>query len=63
MSNNLRRVRGVLPTLFAFLFLLQGLPAHGAAEKTRLRVDDYQINVVLGQGEVHGPAGSQCGGF
>src|SRR6478735_7220704 len=47
MSNNLRRVRGVLPTLFAFLFLLQGLPAHGAAEKTRLRVDDYQINVVL----------------
>ena len=47
MSNNLRRVRGVLPTLFAFLLLLQGLPAHGAAEKTRLRVDDYQINVVL----------------
>src|SRR6478672_13552896 len=47
MSNNLRRVRGVLPTLFAFLFLLQGLPAHGAAEKARLRVDDYQINVVL----------------
>jgi len=47
MSNNLRRVRGVLPMLFAFLLLLQGLPAHGAAEKTRLRVDDYQINVVL----------------
>ncbi len=47
MSNNLRRVRGVLPTLFAFLLLLQGLPAHGAAEKARLRVDDYQINVVL----------------
>lgn len=47
MSNNLRRVSGVLPTLFVFLFLLQGLPAHGAAEKTRLRVDDYQINVVL----------------
>jgi tetratricopeptide (TPR) repeat protein len=47
MSNNLRRLRGVLPTLFAFLLLLQGLPAHGAAEKTRLRVDDYQINVVL----------------
>src|SRR5437588_3817141 len=47
MSNNLRRVRGVLTTLFAFLLLLQGLPAHGAAEKTRLRVDDYQVNVVL----------------
>jgi tetratricopeptide (TPR) repeat protein len=47
MSNNLRRVRGVLPTLFAFLLLLQGLPAHGATEKSRLRVDDYQINVVL----------------
>jgi len=47
MSNNLRRVRGVLTTLFALLLLLQGLPAHGAAEKTRLRVDDYQINVVL----------------
>jgi tetratricopeptide (TPR) repeat protein len=46
MSNKLRRVRGVLTTLFAFLLLLQGLPAH-AAEKTRLRVDDYQINVVL----------------
>ena len=47
MSNNLRRLRGVLPILFAFLLLLQGLPAHGAAEKTRLRVEDYQINVVL----------------
>src|SRR5438309_10000608 len=46
MSNKLRRVRGVLTTLFAFLLLLQDLPAH-AAEKTRLRVDDYQINVVL----------------
>ncbi|HZQ93966.1 MAG TPA: M1 family aminopeptidase [Candidatus Sulfotelmatobacter sp.] len=47
MSIN-RRVRGVLTTsLGLFLLLLQGLPAHAAAERTRLRVDDYQINVVL----------------
>jgi tetratricopeptide (TPR) repeat protein len=49
MSINPRRASGVLPTSFAlFLLLLQGLPASAAAtEKTRLRVDDYQINVVL----------------
>jgi tetratricopeptide (TPR) repeat protein len=43
-----RRPRGVFPLFCALLVLvLQGLPAHAAAEKTRLRVDDYQINVVL----------------
>src|SRR5438270_6366059 len=43
-----RRLRGVFPIFCAlFLLALQGLPAHAATEKTRLRVDDYQINVVL----------------
>src|SRR5256714_4234731 len=43
-----RRLRGVFPIFCAlFLLALQGLPAHGAAEEVRLRVDDYQINVVL----------------
>jgi tetratricopeptide (TPR) repeat protein len=41
------RVRGVRSTILAvFLLILQGLPAH-AAEKARLRVNDYQINAVL----------------
>ena len=49
MSINPRRVRGVLPYYFAlFLLMLQSLSASAAApEKTRMRVDDYQINVVL----------------
>jgi tetratricopeptide (TPR) repeat protein len=41
------RVRGVRSVFLAvFLLILQGLPAR-AAEKARLRVDDYQINAVL----------------
>jgi tetratricopeptide (TPR) repeat protein len=41
------RVRGVHSSFLAvFLLILQGLPAR-AAEKARLRVDDYQINAVL----------------
>jgi tetratricopeptide (TPR) repeat protein len=41
------RVRGVRSSFLAvFLLILQGLPAR-AAEKARLRVDDYQINAVL----------------
>ena len=41
------RVRGVGSGFLAvFLLILQGLPAR-AAEKARLRVDDYQINAVL----------------
>src|SRR5215475_3042725 len=41
------RVRGVRSGFLAvFLLILQGLPAL-AAEKARLRVDDYQINAVL----------------
>ena len=42
-----RRVRGVRSSFLAvFLLILQGLPAR-AAERARLRVDDYQINAVL----------------
>jgi tetratricopeptide (TPR) repeat protein len=41
------RVRGVRSSFLAvFLLILQGLPAR-AAEKARLRVEDYQINAVL----------------
>ena len=41
------RVRGVVSSFLAvFLLILQGLPAR-AAEKARLRVDDYQIKAVL----------------
>lgn len=48
MSFNPRRVSGVLLISFALVLLfLQALPAHAAAEKSRLRVDDYQINLVL----------------
>src|SRR3954470_21533410 len=47
MSIN-RRASCVLLSFSAlFLVFLQVLPAHAANEKTRLRVDDYQINVVL----------------
>jgi tetratricopeptide (TPR) repeat protein len=47
MSIN-RRACCVLLTFSAlFLVFLQVVPAHAATEKTRLRVDDYQINVVL----------------
>lgn len=42
-----RRVRGVFTVSLSFgLIVMLGLPSR-AAEKTRLRVDDYQINVVL----------------
>jgi tetratricopeptide (TPR) repeat protein len=45
---NSRRVLGVLSVALTLcLTLLGALPARGAAEKSRLRVDDYQINVVL----------------
>ena len=44
----IRRASCVLLSFSAlFLVFLQVLPAHAANEKTRLRVDDYQINVVL----------------
>jgi tetratricopeptide (TPR) repeat protein len=47
MSIN-RRASCVLLSFSAlFLVFLQVVPAHAANEKTRLRVDDYQINVVL----------------
>jgi hypothetical protein len=40
-----RRLLGVLTSsLTLFLFILQALPSQAAAEKARLRVDDYQIN-------------------
>ena len=43
-----RRLLGVLTSsLTLLLFILQALPSQAAAEKTRLRVDDYQINAVL----------------
>jgi tetratricopeptide (TPR) repeat protein len=46
MSSN-RRVRGVLTVSLTICFtVLLTLPS-SAAEKSRLRVDDYQINVVL----------------
>jgi tetratricopeptide (TPR) repeat protein len=43
-----RRLLGVLTSsLTLLLFILQALPSQAAAEKARLRVDDYQINAVL----------------
>ena len=47
MSNNLRRVRRVLPTLFCLPVAFAGFACPWRHGKTRLRVDDYQINVVL----------------
>jgi hypothetical protein len=47
MSIDLRRVRGVLTScLTLLLFAVMTLPSW-AAEKARLRVDDYQIDAVL----------------
>ncbi len=46
MSNNWR-VRGVLSSSLALLIILWQAPSSWAAEKPRLRVDDYQINAVL----------------
>src|SRR3954454_4889513 len=46
MSIDLRRVRGVLTScLTLLLFAVMTLPSW-AAEKARLRVDDYQIDAV-----------------
>src|SRR3954466_13137352 len=43
-----RRLLGVLTSSLTLLVvILQALPSQGAAEKARLRVDDYQINAVL----------------
>jgi aminopeptidase N len=41
------RVRGVLTSSLTLLVILWQAPCSWAAEKTRLRVDDYQINAVL----------------
>jgi tetratricopeptide (TPR) repeat protein len=47
MSINRRACCVLLSFSALFLVFLQVVPAHAANEKTRLRVDDYQINVVL----------------
>jgi len=47
MSINWRASCVLLSFSALFLVFLQVVPAHAATEKTRLRVDDYQINVVL----------------
>jgi len=47
MSINRRSLGVLTSSLTLILLILQALPSQSAAEKTRLRVDDYQINVVL----------------
>jgi tetratricopeptide (TPR) repeat protein len=42
-----RRLSVLTVSLTLSLLILRALPSQAAAEKTRLRVDDYQINVVL----------------
>jgi tetratricopeptide (TPR) repeat protein len=47
MSINLRRVRGVLSSFLTLTVLVALTLPSWAAEKSRLRVDDYQIDAVL----------------